>query len=389
MSTGRPHACRAECLEEDVDVESLDGPAGRGSPQPPQPPQTRRPSRSPKCARCRNHGVVSRLRGHKRACRWRDCACANCLLVLERQRVMAAQVALRRQQAAESQVKKDSNGLPVSAPTRRPTYQRYPRPPSLLAKSILEGYKPPAVEDSAWSKRAHFPPLSERMRKRRAFADKELNCVMLEREFRQRELEDLKMLNAVVPAAPTTRCCTAPEPVPAAYWPFFKNSPLLLECGSHCCPAEGVIHAAATECGYDGPLAMEHVDLCRVWGRSRCCQEGQECCAPPPPPHLERRSDFDNTALYLTYRKNEDIPAPRILPNIEPACVSKPCLTDPGRGVCQGGFHVTKFCGFIPISNECKDTTDQGHDSDRTSAKSPAPLGVRTLPFSVDSLLRN
>uniref|UniRef100_A0A8D2L5N5 Doublesex and mab-3 related transcription factor 2 n=1 Tax=Varanus komodoensis TaxID=61221 RepID=A0A8D2L5N5_VARKO len=71
---------------------------------------------------------------------------------------------------------------------RKTVYQRHVRTPSLLAKSILEGYRPIPADPYLGGNSSLPTPVSDRMRKRRAFADKELENIMLEREYKEREM---------------------------------------------------------------------------------------------------------------------------------------------------------------------------------------------------------
>lgn len=100
-------------------------------------------------------------------------------------------------------------------------------------------------ESSCWPKQAQreqayftLPSISARMRKRRAFADKELETVMLEKELRQRELQNELGYPALgplvhpvpLPLSPNLDCCIInKDPPMSAYVSVYKYKPLF-EC---------------------------------------------------------------------------------------------------------------------------------------------------------------
>ena len=53
---------------------------------------------------------------------------------------------------------------------------------------LILGYRPIPSETYVGGSLPLPPPVSDRMRKRRAFADKELENIMLEREYKEREM---------------------------------------------------------------------------------------------------------------------------------------------------------------------------------------------------------
>lgn len=71
----------------------------------------RRLQRRPFCAQCTNHGLKVDLKGHKRYCPYKLCACDKCAVTIERRKINAKQIAMRREMCESG----DDSGLRSSA----------------------------------------------------------------------------------------------------------------------------------------------------------------------------------------------------------------------------------------------------------------------------------
>jgi len=91
-------------------------------------------SRNPSCALCKNHGINSALKGHKRYCNFSGCPCHPCRVTRKKQKLNASQVSSRR---AQQQDKELGVSYRSSIPTQNLSGSSTPRPFDSPIPSIM------------------------------------------------------------------------------------------------------------------------------------------------------------------------------------------------------------------------------------------------------------
>lgn len=278
------------------------------------------------------------------------------------------------------------------------------------------GLKRPEEDASCWPKqpqsdRTHFtcPPISSRMRKRRAFADKELENVMLERELRQRELHGNLSFSSSssssglvpvlhpppppLPASPSPTCCLLnKEPAAAGasgYVPVFKYKPLY-ECDFQFYQFFHLKSRSTDFLCQSSELRRDVEGLNSCQGREK--KDSPELTPLPSRPILKHHG---GTSSGLHHVKPPSKPT-EIINSTGPSAVTR-SLFGSNLGILGWPDVAAHSRTFEPRSltakGGCADTSaDQaGPHADWVkgprggSARSPA---VKPLPFSVEALLR-
>lgn len=260
---------------------------------------------------------------------------------------------------------------------------------------LCSGLKPAAaLEDDAscWSKQTqrdhtHYacPSISARMRKRRAFADKELENVMLERELKQRQLQsDLSFSYTAL--------------VPVLHPPHMPITP-----GLHCCPHNNsnmhdfhfyqffyLKSRSSTESDCTDFLLNQSSEQSRDEEEEEEVQNGWECCDRKHQPELipsqHRLKHHDSTLSSLDVYKAPSKPtatvdstgsANRILGS-DQGFLDVPDVRAPSRTPNLFPPTAKGWCAVTPHADPVK-------SPDGGSGRTPA---VKPLPFSVEALLR-
>lgn len=263
-------------------------------------------------------------------------------------------------------------------------------------------------DPSCWSKQtrreqAHVtgPAISARMRKRRAFADRELENVMLERELRQRELQNDLSCSPMVPvlhpsalsASPSLHCCVLnKDPTAAAtssYVSVYKYKPVYecdfqfyqlfhLKSSSH---AEGDFHDTFCQ---RSKQPREDEEMQNGW--NLCDKKEQPELTPPPSHHRHHGS---------TMSRLKGVKPPSEI--MDPSGSStNTCSMSGSNQVIMSRPDISESSrtfGPLTAKSRCTDAHTDQASAHAAPVKGPCSSPVRTaavkpLPFSVEALLR-
>lgn len=275
---------------------------------------------------------------------------------------------------------------------------------SMWLCSLCSGLKtamPPEDDASCWAKQAQrdqthmtCASISTRMRKRRAFADKELENVMLERELRQRELQgDFFFSSSSVivpvphppplPVSPSLHCCSFNKDPAASETPsyVYKYRPPLCDCDMQFCHFLQLKSRISAEAGYDF--------LCRssdngregeaALNRLKTWEEKDQSEVMAPPTHLQSVKLPSEPAEIIASNGSLDITHSVFRSDQSITDVRETSSTFDSRTLTATGWSTD-----TPAS-QISPHTDSVKSPHGSSVRTPT---VRPLPFSVEALLR-